>query len=197
MSLKQLLYRNQNLRQKIRDTRMWYRRKRYGLRHVHPTFFTNDCSALSKDLLAREYSFCANGCLVGPKVELGAYVMLGPRVMIVGDDHVFDKAGTAIIFSGRPAKRNTLIDRDAWIGAGSIVMAGVTVGRGAIVAAGSVVTKDVPPYEIHGGVPAKKIKDRFATEEERERHDRMLNEPPTRGEYCEPLQTRESADQAP
>ncbi|MCR9076886.1 MAG: hypothetical protein NXI07_12685 [bacterium] len=110
--------------------------------------------------------------------------------MIVGDDHVFDKIATPIIFSGRPDKRNTLIDRDAWIGAGSIVMAGVTVGRGAIVAAGSVVTKDIPPYEIHGGVPAKKIKNRFKSEEDREKHDRMLDEPPRRGEYCEPLQTR-------
>lgn len=194
MSIRNLLYKNQNVRQKIRDARMWYRRKRYRLRHVHPTFYTSDCSALSRDLLAREYSFCAKGCLIGPKVELGAYVMLGPRVMIVGDDHVFDKIATPIIFSGRPEKRNTLIDRDAWIGAGSIVMAGVTVGRGAIVAAGSVVTKDIPPYEIHGGVPAKKIKNRFESEEDRAKHDRMLDEPPRRGEYCEPLQMR-SQDQ--
>lgn len=190
MSIRRLLYKNQNLRQKIRDMRMWYRRKRFGLRHVHPTFFTSDCRSISNDLLAHEYSFCASGCLIGPKVELGAYVMLGPRVMIVGDDHVFDIAGTPIIFSGRPLKRDTLIDRDAWIGAGSIVMAGVTIGRGAIIAAGSVVTKDVPPYEIHGGVPARKIKDRFENEEQRALHGRMLSESPKRGEYCEPLEIR-------
>lgn len=170
---------------------MWYRRKRHGMKHVHPTFYTSDCRSISSDLLAHEFSFCASGCLIGPKVELGAYVMLGPRVMIVGDDHVFDKPGTPIIFSGRPAKRNTLIDRDAWIGARSIIMAGVTVGRGAVVAAGSVVTKDIPPYEIHGGVPAKKIKDRFDNDSDRALHDQMLNQTPVRGEYCEPLETRE------
>lgn len=190
MSMSRLLYQSQGVRQFIRDVRMSYRRKRYRLRFVHPTFYTSDCRLISKDLLAHEYSFCASGCLIGPKVELGAYVMLGPRVMIVGDDHVFDKAGTPIIFSGRPTKRETVIEADAWIGAGAIIMAGVTVGRGAIVAAGSVVTKDVPPYEIHGGIPAKKIKDRFESDSDRAMHDAMLDQPPTKGEYCGPLESR-------
>lgn len=190
MSIRKLVYQNQGIRQRVRDIRMWYRRKRYRLRFVHPTFYTNDCRSISRDLLAHEYSFCASGCLIGPKVELGAYVMLGPRVMIVGDDHVFNKAGTPIIFSGRPTKRETVIETDAWIGAGSVVMAGVTIGRGAIIAAGSVVTKEVPPYEIHGGIPAKKIKDRFKSESDRLIHDAMLNQPPTRGEYCPPLESR-------
>lgn len=163
---------------------------RYRLRRVHPTFYTNDCSGISRDLLAHEYSFCGKGCMIGPKVELGAYVMLGPRVMIVGDDHVFDRAGVPIIFSGRPVKRETRLERDAWVGAGSIIMAGVTIGRGSIIAAGAVVTKDVPPYEIHAGVPAKKIRERFDTEEQRRAHDRMLDQNPTPGAYCEPLEMR-------
>lgn len=50
------------------------------------------------------------------------------------------------------------IKRNAWIGSGAIIIAGVTVGEGAIVAAGAVVTKDVPPYTFVGGVPAKPIK---------------------------------------
>lgn len=115
--------------------------------------------------------------------------MLGPRVLIVGDDHRFDIPGTPIIFSGRPEKRNTIIERDAWIGAGVIVMAGVTVGRGAIVAAGSVVTKDIAPFEIHGGVPAKKIKDRFHSQQDLDLHNAMLNETPSLGQYCPPLET--------
>ena len=59
------------------------------------------------------------------------------------------------------AKGDIVVKDDAWIGFGSLIMSGVTIGQGAIVAAGSVVTKDVPPYAIVGGVPAKVIKYRF------------------------------------
>ena len=60
--------------------------------------------------------------------------------------------------------RITHIGNDVWIGAKSIVMDGVTIGDGAIVAAGSVVTKDVPPFAVVGGAPAKLIKFRFPQE---------------------------------
>ena len=58
-------------------------------------------------------------------------------------------------------KGDTVIQSDAWIGMNAIIMPGVTIGEGAIVAAGSVVSKDVPPYTIVGGNPAKEIKKRF------------------------------------
>lgn len=60
--------------------------------------------------------------------------------------------------------KTTYIGNDVWIGARSIVMDGVTIGNGAIVAAGSVVTKDVPPFSVVGGAPAKMIKYRFPQE---------------------------------
>lgn len=56
---------------------------------------------------------------------------------------------------------NVVIGNDVWIGTGAIIMAGVKIGDGAVIAAGSVVTKDVEPYSIVGGIPAKKIKMRF------------------------------------
>lgn len=62
-----------------------------------------------------------------------------------------------------------VIGNDVWIGYGAVIMNGVTVGDGAIVAAGTVVTKDVPPYSIVGGNPAKVIRYRFA-----EKHIEML-----------------------
>ena len=64
----------------------------------------------------------------------------------------------------------TIIEDDVWIGTAAIIMSGVTIGRGSIVAAGSVVTKDIPSCEIWGGVPARKIRDRFETEEEKKYH---------------------------
>jgi carbonic anhydrase/acetyltransferase-like protein (isoleucine patch superfamily)/lysophospholipase L1-like esterase len=145
-------------------------------------------SQVSPDLKAREYSYVGPECMIGPKVELGPYAMLGPRVSVVGDDHRFDQPGTPIIFSGRPVLKSTVIEADAWIGCGAILLTGVRVGRGAIVAAGAVVTRDVPPYEIHGGVPARKISERFPEGSARQTHDRMLAETPRQGEYCPPLE---------
>ena len=52
------------------------------------------------------------------------------------------------------------IEDDCWIAANTVILAGVTIGRGSVIAAGSVVTKDVPPYSIVGGVPANVIKSR-------------------------------------
>jgi acetyltransferase-like isoleucine patch superfamily enzyme len=168
-----------------RSLLMAYRRRRHGLRHVHPTFYIGGPAAIAPDLRAEAYSYIATGCRIGPGVSLGKYVMLGPNVAILGADHQFNKPGTPIIFSGRPQFRKTFIQDDAWLGYNVTVIAGATIGRGAIVAAGAVVTKDIPPYEIHGGVPAKKIADRFNTDEQRQLHDHMLNDPPTPGDYCE------------
>ncbi len=52
-----------------------------------------------------------------------------------------------------------IIEDDCWIGAGAIILNGITIGKGSVVGAGSVVTKDVPPYTIVAGNPARKIKD--------------------------------------
>jgi len=57
------------------------------------------------------------------------------------------------------------IGNDVWIGTAAVLLEGITIGDGAIVAAGAVVTRDVPPYTIVGGVPAKEIRQRFAQEE--------------------------------
>lgn len=61
-------------------------------------------------------------------------------------------------------KGDIMIDDDVWIGYGAIIMSGVHIGQGAVVAAGAVVTKDVEPYAIVGGVPAKVIRYRFTPE---------------------------------
>jgi virginiamycin A acetyltransferase len=60
-----------------------------------------------------------------------------------------------------PVKGDTVVGNDVWIGYGTLVMPGVTIGDGAIVASGSVVTRDIPPYAIVGGNPAAVIRFRF------------------------------------
>ncbi len=67
------------------------------------------------------------------------------------------------LFAWRRQNRVT-IGHDVWIGHGATILPGVTVGNGAVIGAGAVVSKDVPPYTIVGGVPAKLIRERFAVE---------------------------------
>lgn len=169
----------------FRAFRNRYRLLRYGLRHVHRTFYVSAGSRISNDLLAAEYGFIGEDCVIGPRVQIGRYVMLASRVAIVGADHQFDIPGTPMVFSGRPAVPLTVIESDVWIGHGATVMSGVRIGRGAIVAAGAVVTRDVPAYEIWGGVPASKIRARFAAPEDRLLHDGMLAQDPREGNFAE------------
>jgi acetyltransferase-like isoleucine patch superfamily enzyme len=92
-------------------------------------------------------------------IEIGDNVMMSPRVSIYAENHLFDDPELSIKEQG--VKREFVkIEDDCWIAANTVILAGVTIGRGSVVAAGSVVTKDVPPYSIVGGVPAKVIKSR-------------------------------------
>jgi acetyltransferase-like isoleucine patch superfamily enzyme len=131
-------------------------------------------SFVSSDIKAGAYVYIGPNCIIYPKVTIGEYSMLANNVSIIGGDHLYNKPGTPIIFSGRAILKETLIGKDVWVGAHSKILTGVTIGNGAIIAMGSVVTKDVEPFAIYGGIPAKKIKNRFNTKEDVEVHEKML-----------------------
>lgn len=104
------------------------------------------------------------------KLFIGNYVSIAENVTFLLDaDHYVDhistypfKAKLLPPFENEAvSKGNIVIDDDVWIGYGATILSGVHVGQGAIIAAGAVVAKDVPPYAIVGGVPAKVIKYRF------------------------------------
>lgn len=90
-------------------------------------------------------------------------------VKIILEDHVAVGPNTIFFAAGHDASKLSLPDTagtirvcsNVWIGGNSTILQGVTIGEGAVVAAGSVVTRDVEPYTIVAGVPAKKIKDRI------------------------------------
>lgn len=165
-----------NIRKLGRKVKAWYYRNRYNLKHVDKSVYFGGASNISKDLKAEHHVYIGPGCLIYPKVSIGAYTMFANNVRVLGGDHKYDIAGTPMMYSGRGEIKPTFIGRDCWIGAYSIIMCGVTIGEGSIIAAGSIVTKDVSPYSIYGGIPAKRIKSRFETDEEVYKHKRMLKE---------------------
>ncbi len=156
----------------------------HRLQHVKGAVYIGKNCQISKDLQAHEYVYIGTGCSIGPGVKLGAYTMLGPGVLFTGDDHLYDKPGVPIIFSGRPILRKTTIGKDVWIGTNSIIMAGVTIKDGSIIGAGAVVTKDIDECEIHIGIPNRKIKNRFNTDKEKQLHLEMINQPVSKGDFC-------------
>lgn len=95
----------------------------------------------------------------GGSVEIGERCLIGYRSQILSANHVIPP-NKERIFSAGHSLAKIIIENDVWIGANCIITAGVCIGEGAVVAAGSVVTKNVPPFTIVGGVPAKIIKER-------------------------------------
>ena len=153
----------------------------WRLHSVHPTFFINNAAYVSSDLIAGAYGLLNLRCNVCQNVVMGNSVMFAADCVILGGDHRYDIPGIPMCYSGRPPVPKTVIEDDVWVGFRSILMAGITVGRGAIIAAGAVVTRDVEPYGIVGGTPAKHIKYRFSDAADIATHDEMLRQPPRKG----------------
>lgn len=102
---------------------------------------------------------CAGGITIGNNVNVG------PKVVMHSANHNYDNPNILIMDQGHTFEE-IIIKDDVWICAGAIILSGVIIGEGAIIGAGAVVTKDVLPYHVVGGVPAKTIKIRGKKESE-------------------------------
>ena len=105
------------------------------------------------------------GCCVwaseNSKIVLGDNVLMGPGVKIFSSNYTTTDTEVPMILQPF-VEKDIVIGNDVWLGANTIVVAGVKIGDGSIIAAGSVVTKDIPGYVVAGGIPAKPIKSRRA-----------------------------------
>ncbi len=90
-------------------------------------------------------------------VEIGDRVLIGYQTLILSSNHSMPACPDRIFEAGH-VKKTVRIQKDVWIGSGCTILPGVVVGEGAVIAAGSVVTKNVAPFSIVGGVPAKLIR---------------------------------------
>lgn len=133
--------------------------------------------ALMEDVEIRDnvkignYSYCSKGTII-ISGQIGSFCSIGYRCQIGMFEHPIDQISTSPwIFKENKSilglnlfteiHSPPIIGNDVWIGSNSVILQGVVIGDGVIVAAGSIVTKDVPPYAIVAGIPAKIIKYRF------------------------------------
>lgn len=122
-----------------------------------------------------KYSYCGYDCCI-THCDIGKFCSLASRISIGAAEHPIDWVSTSPVFENTrhsgpkkrfsrkpiPAIKRTIIGHDVWIGNGVIIKQGVVIGNGAIIGAGAVVTKDVKPYSIVAGCPAKHLRDRFS-----------------------------------
>lgn len=156
-------------------------------KEVHDTYESFGVSRGIQNVSCEGENLIADGCNFSGKIKLGyattlgynnfihgdvvigKYCQLGVDVAIFTKNHPVNYMSTYInknLFNGELKKlrqeNKIVIGNDVWVGHNVIVVGNVTIGNGAILAAGSVITKDVAPYTIVGGVPAKEIKKRFS-----------------------------------
>lgn len=133
---------------------------------------------IGKNFYMGAYSQIGCDTYIGDNVLFGSYVSLIGRY-----DHNYEQIGVPIRlasqirdedYNWKGLNSEIIIGNDVWIGHKSTILSGVRIGDGSIIAAGSVVTKDVEPYAIYGGLPAKKIKNRFKSGIDLEQHKLLL-----------------------
>lgn len=132
-----------------------------------------------------DHVYVGKHVLIETNARIGSFVMLANRVALVGKhDHAYDAVGVPVRFgrwigsASTPSPQRSeevVIGDDVWIGYGAIVLSGVKIGRGSIVAAGSVVARDVEPYSIVAGNPARLIRRRFDSDDDIGAHEAMIS----------------------
>ena len=106
-------------------------------------------------------------CHIPADIRIGKDVMMGPEVLIISrnQNHRIDRLDVPMRLQGYKESQPVVIEDDVWLGARVIVLPGIRIGRGAVIGAGAIVTKDVPPYAICVGNPARIVRFRNNTPE--------------------------------
>ena len=117
-------------------------------------FISNGSNIEIGDYSAIGINAYIGGTSDGGKLKIGNYVLMAPEVVILTSNHNSKDINIPMCYQG-VSKETVVIEDDVWICTRVMIMPGVTIHRGVIAAAGAVVTKDIPPYAVVGGVPAR------------------------------------------
>ena len=120
----------------------------------------------------------SNFMATGAELIIGNKVLFEPHCFVITGNHQINQIGkyiTDVTEKTEGCDEKIVIEDDVWIGAGTIILKGVTIGRGSVIGAGSVVTKSTKPYSVNAGNPCREIKMRF-TEEQIRLHEKNLDE---------------------
>lgn len=112
------------------------------------------------DLKVGDNSGLGINCEIYGPVTIGNDVLMGPEVVIYTRGHEHGRTDIPIGQQGSSEIKPVTIGNDVWIGRRVMIMPGVNIGDGCVIGAGAVVTKDIPPYSVAGGVPARVLKSR-------------------------------------
>jgi virginiamycin A acetyltransferase len=157
---------------KLQFDRKWRKLNPHNITVAGERMFPLRVVSVGKDTygMLNIYSYFADS---SPRLEIGNYVSIASGVSFMLDiNHQIQTFTTfplqTRLFKPSPkdavSKGPLIIEDEVWLGANSMILSGLTIGKGAIVAAGAIVTRDVPPYAIVGGNPARIIRYRFSEE---------------------------------
>lgn len=151
--------------------------ERCGARLGERVFLAEDATIVCESLVMGDRSFVARGCVLRDRIEMGDDCTLNPYITMAGKvtlgdgvriasyaalygfNHRFDDLTVPIWWQGLD-EVGIVVGDDVWIGTHVVVTDGVRIGDHSVIAAGSVVTHDVPPWSVVGGVPARVLRDR-------------------------------------
>ncbi|MBB4803660.1 maltose O-acetyltransferase [Flavobacterium nitrogenifigens] len=172
------------IKQKLKSCYLSYKQKELksiSSYHIHPTaLIYNKCNVLlDKTSLICEYVIVrapdailkiGKNTQIGPfsvffvshyGITIGNDVMIAPHCVFASGNHEYKRLELPMIKAGSFSNGPIIIEDDVWIGANCTITDNVRIGKGAVIAANSIVNKDVAPYDIVGGVPAKRISSRL------------------------------------
>lgn len=130
-----------------------------GNPRIHPTASLRCGYNIYLGKNSRINQYCCVWASENSKIIIGDNILMGPGVKLFSSN--YSKTDTELPMILQPfVEKDIVIGNDVWLGANSVIVAGVKIGDGSIIAAGSVVTKDIPEYVMAGGNPAKPIKSR-------------------------------------
>lgn len=176
------------LRKTIVKLRNWYL---VNIKWKRFQFGSNFHAGRNVTIWAKDKVDIGNNCYIGRNSQIECNVIICNEVLIANNvafigryDHHYQQIGTPIRFSSQVRDEDyswlekdkvTIVEDDVWIGYGAIILSGITIKKGSIIGAGSIVTKDVEAYSIYAGVPARKISERFESENNKMEHIKLLN----------------------